>query len=82
MTLYAVQDSDWDWTSEDGQAILIQAENPEHAACGAIKIMEQRDGDHIDGFCVKVAMVTFGDPSFIMGECHNGKVVLDIEEKS
>lgn len=74
MKTYLVQDSDWDWQSHDGDAIIIQAETPEEAAI--------KWGWHwaticnVDGACVKIAEIR-QDHIVMFGKNENGQFEID-----
>lgn len=70
MKTYLVQDSDWDWLSLDGDAVIVQAETPEEAA---IKVCEQWD---CDGACVKISEIN-QDHLVMLGKNDAGKFEID-----
>lgn len=61
MTIYALQDSDWAWTYEDGEdrALLVEASSEQEAALKAMQLLSKNPKSAPDGCHFKVAELVF-----------------------
>ncbi len=75
MPFYAVQDSDWDWAQADGDAVIVEADNPEEAASKAVAKWLEVDAHAFDGAQLKVAPINL--MGIIGCECTDDGVQFD-----
>lgn len=54
MPTFAVTDSDWDWVTKDGNAVLIEAATPEEAGKKTVEKWK-KEGLQFDGVHMKIA---------------------------